>query len=30
MWMPDKTLGLQTTEACSIRLSNSDVSWDNG
>ena len=30
IWMPDKTAGLQSTAAYSIRLSNNDVTWDNG
>ena len=30
IWMPDKTAGLQGTAAYSIRLSNRDVSWENG
>ena len=30
IWMPDKTAGLQSTASYSIRLSNNDVSWENG
>ena len=30
IWMPDKTAELQSTAAYSIRLSNNDVTWDNG
>ena len=30
IWLPDKTVALQGTAAYSIRLSNSEVKWENG
>lgn len=30
IWMPDNAAGLQSNAAYSIRLSNSDVKWENG
>ena len=30
IWMPDNAAGLQATPAFSIRLANSDVTWDSG
>ena len=30
IWLPDRTAGLQSNAAYSIRFANSDVTWDNG
>jgi hypothetical protein len=30
VWIPDNAAGLQTNGAYSIRLGNSDISWENG
>lgn len=30
IWMPDRTVSLQSTPAYSIRFANTDISWENG